>query len=141
MNTCKAALLACCALRILVWTPSSLNAADEKRPAVLFLGGVHSGYVVKPLVALGVEADIGTPGDLAKKLSSNAYNVVVVGTMNDAQRRAVADFLARGGGVLVCNPESYPREADFTKTCQWLEELGARERWEVLRDKDPKNVV
>jgi len=116
-------------------------AAEEKRPAVLFLGGVHAGYVVKPLVALGIEADAATPAELAKKLAGNTYNAVVVGTMNDGQRGAVADFLARGGGVLVCNPESYPREADFTKTCQWLEELGARERWEVLRDKDPKNVV
>jgi hypothetical protein len=117
------------------------SAAEEKRPAVLFFGGVHSDYVVKPLVALGIEADAATPGDLAKKLATNAYNVVVVGAMTDAQRKTVAEFLARGGGVFVCNPESYPREAEFTKTCQWLEELGARERWEVLRDKDPKNTV
>ncbi|MGD0092559.1 MAG: hypothetical protein ABSE73_21805 [Planctomycetota bacterium] len=136
MNTTKLLTLVA-----FLMSSSPLPAAEEKHPAVLFLGGVHSAYVVKPLAALGVAADVAAPGELAKKLAGDTYNVLVAGNMNDAQRRAASDFLGRGGGVLVCNPESYPHEEDFTKTCQWLEALGARERWEVLRDKDPQNVV
>ncbi|HEY3321769.1 MAG TPA: hypothetical protein VGP72_14960 [Planctomycetota bacterium] len=118
-----------------------ISAGEEKRPAVLFLGGVHSSYVVKPLDALGLNVDVAKPAEFAKKLGSDAYNVAIVGVMNEAERAAVDAFVARGGGVLVCNPESYPRETDFTATCQWLEKLGARERWENLRDQDAKNVV
>jgi len=129
------------ALLMLLSSSLPLRAGEEQHPAVLFLGGVHSAYVVKPLAALGIESDVATAGDLAKKLSGNAYNVLVAAGLNEAARRAASAFLERGGGVLVCNPESYPKEEEFTKTCQWLEELGARERWEVLRDKDPQNVV
>lgn len=111
------------------------------RPAVLFYGGVHNGYVTKPLVGAGIDVDVCPDGQLAKRLASRKYNVVVVGTMNAADRKAIDGFLAAGGGVLLCNPAAYPRTADWTATNEWLTALGARPRWEVLRDSDKDNVV
>ena len=120
---------------------TTLSAAETK-PAVLFYGyAPHSTYVAKPLQAMGIELDSCPAGQLAAYLGSNRYNVVVISTMIEAERQAVDAFLARGGGVLMCNPVSYPREEDFTKTCEWLAKLGARERWEMLKDRDPSNIV
>lgn len=116
--------------------------AADTQPAVLFYGyAPHADYVVKPLYAAGIQIGTCPGGKLAETLAGNAYNVVVVGTMVEAERQAVDAFLARGGGVLMCNPVSYPREKDFTQTCEWLARLGARERWEMLKDRDPSNIV
>ena len=112
------------------------------RPAVLFATGwVHTSYVVKPLVAQGIEVDVCKTGELAARLATGKYNVVVVGTVNDPDRKTLDDFLARGGGVFVCNPQYYATEKDWDKTNHWLTQLGAHPRWEVLADSDKANVV
>jgi hypothetical protein len=115
--------------------------AAEQRPAVLFSAGVHNKYVTRPLVEMGIDVDVCPAGKLAECLESGKYNVVVVGTMEDAERKAVDAFLARGGGVLVCNPAAHPREPQFTATNEWLAAMGARPRWEILVDSDKANVV
>ncbi|OPZ30474.1 MAG: hypothetical protein BWZ02_00761 [Lentisphaerae bacterium ADurb.BinA184] len=115
--------------------------AGAAAPAVLFHHGVHSGYVVRPLVEMGVVVNTCPDGKLAETLATRKYNVLVTGLLNAAEKPAVEAFLAEGGGVLVCNPRSYPREADFTLTCEWLAGLGARPRWELLQDTAAENVV
>jgi hypothetical protein len=134
----RKSLILCCVLLLGVLVPGW--AADK--PAVLFhTGWVHLNYVVKPLMAMGIEVDVCPAGKLAERLATNKYNVVVVNTLSDADRKTVDDFLVRGGGVFVCNPEgSYGRENDWTATNTWLTNLGARPRWELLQDSDAKNL-
>ena len=122
---------------LLVWVRAD---AGAPKPAVLFAAGVHSGYVVKPLHAMGIEVDACKAGQVAERLASGKFNVAVVGTLDEAGRKAVQDFLASGGGVLVCSPGPY-KPADWTATNQWLTDLGARPRWEVLQDSEKTNVV
>jgi hypothetical protein len=111
-------------------------------PAVLFAAGVHSHYVLRPLRELGIEVDACKAGQVAERLATGKFNVVVVGEPTDADRKAVQDFLASGGGVLVCAPgQPWHGEANWTATNQWLANLGARPRWEVLQDSDKANVV
>jgi len=113
----------------------------EGRPAVLFATKwVHDGYVVRPLVEMGIEVDACPRDNLAERLAGGKYNVVVVSTVNDAQRQALDQFLAGGGGVLVCNPEGSHHLQEWTKTNEWLAALGARPRWEVLQDSDKANL-
>ncbi|OPZ87498.1 MAG: hypothetical protein BWY76_00430 [bacterium ADurb.Bin429] len=118
-----------------------LPAFAANKPAVLFQGGAHLGYVVKPLVAMGVEVDVAPVGKLPEMLTSGKYNVAVVTTMSDADRAAVDAFLAKGGGVFACNPEnSHSQPANYTGTNEWLAKLGARPRWELLQDSDKANL-
>ena len=116
-----------------------LGASD--RPAVLFCGGVHAKYVAAPLVALGIEVDACKPAELDARLAGGKYNVVVIGTLHEPELAAVDRFLAHGGGVLACQPASYPDEKGWNATCQWLSGQGARPRWEVFKDDDAQNVV
>ena len=111
------------------------------RPAVLFCGGVHAKYVAGPLVEWGIEVDTCEPKELAQRLQSGKYNVAVVDTLADAELAALDAFLAQGGGVLACNPKSYPDSKAWTAACQWLTAKGARPRWETLQDDDKTNVV
>jgi hypothetical protein len=101
----------------------------------------HPDYVAKPLQAMGVEVGTYAKGKLAQAIANDNYHVLVVATMNDAERQAVDSFLARGGGVLVCNPNWSSVEGDFEKTCQWLASKGARPRWDMLKDSNPSNIV
>ncbi|MHB9131538.1 MAG: hypothetical protein ACYDBB_10680 [Armatimonadota bacterium] len=122
------------------------SACAANMPAVLFQGQIHNGYVVKPLVAMGIEVNVAPAGKMPEMLATGKYSVAVVGTMNEAERRAVEAFLAKGGGVFACAPEHAHLQAsswatsDWTTTNQWLEQLGARPRWEVLQDSDTKNL-
>ncbi|MFC1805774.1 hypothetical protein ACFL09_02200 [Planctomycetota bacterium] len=127
------------ALLVLVGWASS--AAGGGRPAVLFLGGAHSRYVVRPLREMGIEVDACKAGQFAERLATGKLNVVVAGTMNEADRTAATAFLAKGGGVLVCSPHAWSETKNWTATNQWLADLGARPRWEVLQDGDKANVV
>jgi len=112
------------------------------RPAVLFsTGWVHNQYVVQPLMAMGIDVDVCKEGEIAARLATGKYNVVVVGTVNDQERKSLDDFLARGGGVFVGNPNYYSVEDAWSKTNTWLTQLGARPRWEVLGDDDKANTV
>ena len=60
----------------------------------------------EPLADFSNSVEVGTcaKGKLAQAIANDNYHVLVVATMNDAERQAVDSFLARGGGVLVCNP-------------------------------------
>jgi len=112
------------------------------RPAVLFVGGVHAGYVVKPLVEMGIEVDTCKAGALRERLAGGAYNVVVTGEVDDVARSALDAFMSDGGGVFVTNPgHNYSRERDWIATNRWLESKGARPRFEILYDTDPENTV
>jgi hypothetical protein len=53
---------------------------------------------------MGVEVDACPVGKLTERLATGKYNVVVATTLNAADRKTLADFMAKGGGVLVCNP-------------------------------------
>ncbi len=98
--------------------------AAQQPPAVLFATGwVHNNYVVRPMVALDLEVDACPPEKMADLLATHRYNVVVVTTMNDVQRKAIDGFLAGGGGVLVCDPEGAWHMKDWPATNQWLAAL------------------
>jgi hypothetical protein len=115
--------------------------AGDKPPSVLFATGwVHNNYVVRPLLAMGIEVDACNPEKMAGLLAGGKYNVVVVTTMTDTERGGLDEFLARGGGALVCNPEGAWRMKDWPATNQWLAARGARPRWEVLQDANPANL-
>ncbi len=117
-------------------------AAAAGKPAVLFYGYTpHTTYVARPLHELDLEIDTCPKGKLIETLAAGKHNVVVVGTLTTPERDALDAFMAKGGGVLACNPVSYPREEDFNQTCQWLLKHGARVRWEMLQDRDATNVV
>ena len=119
----------------------ALPADPPARPAVLFLGGAHVRYVCRPLHAMGIELGTCKAGELAARLAGGKFNVVVAGTMNDADRKAADALLAKGGGLFVCNPHAWSETKNWTATNQWLVRHGARPRWEVLLDTDPNNVV
>ena len=124
-------IVGCLLMLLLASVPCFSN---ENRPSVLFYGGVHSKYVGNPLVEMGIEVDSAS-SDLAQKLETGRYDVVVIGTLNESDRNAVDEFMSRGGGVLVCNPQvPWDDAANSTATNHWLTELGARPRWEVLQD-------
>ena len=118
------------------------SAVRADKPAVLFAMPPHNGYIVKPLVAMGFAVDSCAKDQLVSCLATDKYQVAVVTTLTDAERAVVEAFLARGGGVFVCNPDdSFSRTSDWTKTNEWLAKWGARPRWEILRDSDAGNVV
>jgi len=126
----------------LMWLAVAVAAVEAKtaKTAVVFVGGVHSRYVVKPLTELGIAVDVCAKGKLAAKLADGQFNVAVVGTMVPADRAAAEAFVRRRGGVLACSPEGSAGD-DWTNTNRWLAGFGARPRWEVLADRDPNNCV
>jgi hypothetical protein len=127
---------------LVILCSSLLPAVAAPAPAVLFVGEVHASYVAQPLHAQGLEVDVCPAGQLAARLATGKYNVVVVSTMNDADRQTVDGFLAAGGGVFVTNPEgSFGNTKNWDATNEWLTRLGARPRWELLQDTDKDNVV
>ncbi len=132
-------LLSCALVLLPLFWPGAV--AGEARPAVLFVGGIHADYAAKPLHAMGVELDTCKQGQLAERLATGKFNVVVAGTLNDADRKAAQDFLAQGGGVFVCNPEAWSESKNFTATLEWLAEVGARGRWEIFQETDTKNLA
>ena len=116
--------------------------AAEPAPAVLFYGFTpHASYITQPLHAQGIQVGTCARGTLAATIASNRYNVLVVATLSDADRQTVDGFLARGGGVLACNPSWSATEKDFGRSCEWLASQGARPRWEMLQDADRSNIV
>lgn len=115
--------------------------AAEAKPAVLFAHGIHSSYAARPLHDMGVEVDTCRPQELAARLESGRYNVAVASSLGEAELKALGAFLAKGGGVLVCNPNCYSQETEFTATCGWLAGLGARPRWEMFQDDEKSNVA
>jgi len=114
--------------------------ASAANPAVLFYGNVHREYVAKPLIAMGFEVDVCPIGKLSDYLKGDKYNVVVVSTTDDAERGILDAFMARGGGVFVCNPEGYWHLNIWGPSNEWLVKLGAKPRWELLQDSDKTNL-
>ena len=121
----------------------SLAAHAVEKPAVLFVGGVHTRYVAQPLVEMGIEVDKGSVGDLSNKLDSGKYNVVVVGKLPAEAREQVEQFVAGGGGALLTYPQSPHRNTDqWTGTQQWHRDLGAKPLLVVLEEtSEDKKVV
>src|ERR1700742_1669689 len=91
----------CC---ISLFLTAQISAADTPRPAVLFYGGVHPGYVARPLHDMGIEVDScnDDTAELTARLATGKFNVVVTSTLKDADRAALDAFMARGGAVLAC---------------------------------------
>ena len=134
--------LSLCCLLLLCGLAAPLLAAEK--PAVLFAMSAHNGYIIKPLVAQGFAVDTCAPAQLPERLASGKFNVVVVSVVPDDGRKAIDAFLAKGGGVFVCNPEGGTVEKsskNWTSTNEWLTNWGARPRWEQYRDSDAKNVA
>jgi hypothetical protein len=136
------------ALAILLSGFLSSALAAEKRPSVLFYGPISNARITKPLVAMGVDVDVCGSGQLPQRLADGKYNVVVVGdfekraqTGGAADRKALVDFLAKGGGVFVCKPSGYPYDSDWDAANEWLSSLGARPRWELLQEGSSSNVL
>jgi hypothetical protein len=127
-----AALLACVI---------SSEATAAKKPALLFCGRLHNGYVTKPLHAKGFELDTCSAANMADKIDSGNYNVLVFDNLLPKHLQTVNAFLAKGGGVFVLNPHNYPDEETWTASNKWLAEIGARPRWERLMDRDGDNVA
>ncbi len=119
---------------------AAASAAPRQKPAVLFHGGVHNRYIVRPLVEMGFAVDVG--GNLAEKLASGKYNVVVVHRVSADDRKALEDFMQKGGGVFQTYPSgSHARTADWTANMKWIAAQGARPRWEAIVENDKKNQV
>lgn len=118
-------------------------AAAEKKPAALIYGGVHIEYVARPLHEEGIEFATCEREELADRLQSGKYNVLVLARLLDEQARGtVEEFLQRGGGVLALQPGGNAHNVEtWTLTNQWLAGLGARLRWEVLEETDEDNRV
>ena len=120
---------------------ASVARAAEK-PAVLFVGGVHTHYVARPLTQMGFAVDRVAMADLAQKLKTGRYNVVVAGKLDAAGRKALEQFMAKGGGVLMTSPQSAHNKTDqWTATMKWLEGLGARARLSKPVETDESNIV
>lgn len=112
------------------------------KPAVLFVMGVHQAYIVKPLVEQGFTVDSCKPAQLAEQLATGKYNVVVAAMLPDTARAALDVFMAKGGGVFICNPEGGTTvNPDWTRTNEWLTQWGARPRWELYSDSEKTNLV
>jgi hypothetical protein len=129
------------ALLALVLVLAALATSAAERPAVLFVGGVHATYVAQPLDALGLALDRCSEAELPARLATGQYAVVVTDTHAAPAWAALDAFLAAGGGVIACQPRSYPDEARWTASCEWLAKQGAKPRWEMFQDSDAANVV
>lgn len=107
-----------------------VRAADApKKPAILAVtrppsegweSGAHYKLIAKPLVDAGFEVDVCMEDDLPKVLASGKYNALVyaplvVSVLDETQRqtynkifpaiqKALADFMAKGGGVFIMSP-------------------------------------
>jgi len=130
------------ALAAILLTACGLRAEDAQ-PAVLFVGSVHSRYVVHPLRQMGIEVDTCTPADMAQRLASKKYNVLVPYIQNDKSlQKPLEDFMAQGGGVLLNLPIGHiSRANDWFPNPEWAAGHGAVIRWEQLADTDKANVV
>ncbi|MHB9133041.1 MAG: hypothetical protein ACYDBB_18390 [Armatimonadota bacterium] len=119
---------------------SALAALAAPRPAVLFVGNIHSTYVAKPLQQMGIEVDVCGAGELAAKLATKQYNVVVPLVNNPAMQQPIEEFLKQGGGVLVMMPFGHiSQQNNWFPNPEWAAGYGARLRWEALTETDPAN--
>lgn len=131
---------------------AALNSSAQQRPSILCVtkegygSGAHHRLIARPLVDNGFRVDACDQREIPQKLATGKYNVLVWAPMWDLTYRpdeaefqkefprlqkAVHDFLAEGGGVLVLGP------ADQTGfTCSWslTEPWGARLLHESIRD-------
>ena len=123
------------------WSPHRAGPPSSGRPCCLLPAGSITTMSSGRWSPLGLEIDACPAEKTADRLATRKYNVIVVSTMSDAQRKAVDAFLAGGGGALVCNPEGAWHIKDWPATNQWLAARGARPRWEVLQDANKENLA
>jgi len=111
-------------------------------PAVLFVGEIHPHYVAQPLKAMGIEVDTCTPGELAARLATRHYNVIVPVANDASLQQPLEAFMAQGGGVLLTSPFGHiSRQTTWFPNPEWAAGYGARLRWEQLAETDPANSV
>ncbi|MBS3761991.1 MAG: hypothetical protein KGZ25_01685, partial [Planctomycetes bacterium] len=118
--------------------------AAEKNPAALIYGGIHEKYVARPLHARDIEFDTCTKTEnLQERLKSGKFNVLVAVKLLGQEGTQVAQkHLARGGGLLILAPSGNHHHTEkWTAMNRWLTDMGARPRWEVLKETDPANRV
>jgi hypothetical protein len=119
------------------------RALAENNPAVLFVGVTpHAAYVARPLHEMGFELDVCEPAELAERLESQRFNVVVLGPTYDVDLEPViAAFLEGGGGVFTPAPFGHMgRAAHWFPTPEWAAAQGATMRWHELED-DTTNLL
>ena len=81
----------------------------EPRPAVLFIGAPNIQDAALPLHELGIEMDTCVASNLAVKLASKKYNVVVPYVQYDKSLQKVLEDFMAGGGESFDEPESRER--------------------------------
>ncbi|MHB9132423.1 MAG: hypothetical protein ACYDBB_15240 [Armatimonadota bacterium] len=115
---------------------------QAKPPAVLFTSGLHQGYFTVPLHQEGIELHTCAPKDLPTLLPTGDYNVVVVtgGVGDPAVVKALDDFLAVGGGVLVLPGEKW-REEEWLAHQKYLEKYGAKFAWVVITEREKSRII
>ncbi|MHB9023370.1 MAG: hypothetical protein ACYC7E_04235 [Armatimonadota bacterium] len=90
----------------------------SRRPAILSEAGAHSEWVARPLLEAGFTLDTCSMIEVPERLATGKYNVLVLGTLYCLRRtlqqqqadfaalnKAIADFVARGGGVYFIWPQ------------------------------------
>ena len=133
-----------CAL-VMLLSCLSTRAAEvaAKKPSVLFTTGLHRDYFTLPMHAEGIELDTCGVSELPARLKSGKYNVVYVtgGFDQPAIVTALKDFMAAGGGVLVCYTHSWDQEKAWEKRQDFLQEYGAHFAWVELKENDPTLIT
>jgi len=121
----------------------SLAAEVTKKPAVLFTTGLHQSYFTLPMHAEGIELHTCGVADLPARLKTGQYNVVYVtgGFDQPAVVTALKDFMAAGGGVVVCYTHMWEQETMWEKRQEFLDSFGAHFAWVELQEKDPARIT
>ncbi len=122
---------------------SVAGAGEARNPAVLFTTGLHQNYFTLPMHAEGIELDKAPLAELPARLKSGKYNVVYVASGFDqpAVVAALKEFMAAGGGVLVCYSHFYGTETDWQKRQDFLSEYGAHFAWVDMKENDKSKIV
>lgn len=119
------------------------GAAEAKKPAVLFTTGLHQEYFALPLHAEGIELHNCKVAELPTLLKTGKYNVAYVtgGFDQPGVVAALQEFMAAGGGVLVCYTHVWEQETMWGKRQEFLDGLGAHFAWVELQEKDSARIT
>ena len=135
--------LACVMAVLLGGLGGQRPAAAAKNPAVLFTTSLNQEYFLLPMHAEGIELHTCGLADLPAQLKTGKYNVVYVTGGFDKPEivAALKDFMAAGGGVLVCYFHTWEHETDWQKRQDFLDSYGAHFVWVDLKENDPARVT
>lgn len=127
----------------LIGMASMAVAAETKKPAVLFTSSLHREYFTLPMHAEGIELHTCSVAELPERLRTGKYNVVYVtgGFDQPAVVTALKDFMAAGGGVVVCYTNAWDQEVVWEKRQEFLQGLGAYFAWAELKENDPAQIT